>query len=101
MKPRPPAISSIPTASIIVGTILNGFDPASEGKSSYYKSYYRYQAPAEEENAVSGLMSYLQPWYRRACPSASPKPHAADPGLAPLGPITSATAPSDGASCTM
>ena len=39
----------------IVGTILNGFDPASEGKASYYKSYYRYQAPAEEEKAVTGL----------------------------------------------
>jgi hypothetical protein len=26
-----------------VGTILNDFDPANEGRYGYYKSYYAYQ----------------------------------------------------------
>ena len=40
----------------VVGTILNGFDPTSEGKADYYKSYYRYRTASEEdeEKAVTG-----------------------------------------------
>ena len=38
----------------LIGTILNDFDPAREGKGSYYESYYRYkkQAEAPEEASV-------------------------------------------------
>lgn len=38
----------------MVGTILNGFDPRSEGRGSYYRSYYQYKQAAEasEEAAL-------------------------------------------------
>ncbi len=37
----------------LVGTILNAFDPASEGRSHYYESYYRYKDQIESaEKAV-------------------------------------------------
>ena len=38
----------------MVGTILNGFDPRSEGRGSYYRSYYQYKRAAEtsEEAAL-------------------------------------------------
>ncbi len=32
----------------VLGTILNGFSPSSEGKGSYYDSYYRYQDASED-----------------------------------------------------
>ena len=36
----------------LVGTILNDFDPAREGKPGYYESYYRYNTQPEAETAT-------------------------------------------------
>ena len=36
----------------VVGTILNDFDPAKEGRTDYYKSYYQYQNGAESGRAA-------------------------------------------------
>lgn len=36
----------------LVGTILNDFDPAAEGKPSYYNSYYRYGQSREGDGKV-------------------------------------------------
>ncbi len=39
----------------LVGTILNRFDPAAEGRSGYYSSYYRYKQQIEaNEKAMAG-----------------------------------------------
>ena len=37
----------------MVGTILNGFDPASEGRGSYYRSYYQYKRAAETSDEAA------------------------------------------------
>ena len=40
----------------LVGTILNDFNPAREGRSGYYQSYYRYKEEIEAaETAGVGL----------------------------------------------
>ena len=39
----------------LVGTVLNRFDPSSEGRSGYYSSYYRYKNQIEgQERAMAG-----------------------------------------------
>jgi Mrp family chromosome partitioning ATPase len=37
----------------LMGTILNDFDPAKQGKSGYYESYARYQQDVETNPRVS------------------------------------------------
>jgi succinoglycan biosynthesis transport protein ExoP len=37
----------------VIGTVLNDFNPAKEGQSNYYKSYYAYQQESESKRSLA------------------------------------------------